>query len=240
MKVFRYLEKLNSFVTPLALGLALFFPCSMQAQSNPPNSRPTLDPITDYTTSYSADLRFIEISGITPGEEDDQQVSIEVSTEDKDLLESIGADLVDNGKAVINYQLKKDVAGTATVKVVVTDNGPTPSSVTRTFHITIESLNRELTPKPSAEETSLHLKASPNPALVSTRIFFSTPYDEQLTAVDLYTLSGVKIKQLFAGSTIANQSRYVDLNTKTLASGVYVVRLTGQSYSSNLKLAVAK
>lgn len=236
-----YLSKWNGISTSLALGLTIFLSCSIQAQVNVSNSRPTLDPITDCTTGFSTDIRYIELNGITPGEETDQQVSIVVSTEDTDLVESIGADLVDNGKGFINYQLKEGAAGTATVKVVVTDNSTTPSSFTRTFHITIEALNRELTTKSSLEEEASHnLKAIPNPALVSTRIFFSTPHDEERVAVDLYTLSGVKIKQLFTGSTQAHRSYYVDVNSKNLATGVYIVRLTGQSHTSNLKLVVAK
>lgn len=241
MNFFYYLSKWNGISNSLALGLTIFLSCSIQAQVNVSNSRPTLDPIADCTTSFSTDIRYIELNGITPGKETDQQVSIVVSTEDTDLVESIGADLVDNGKAFINYQLKEGAAGTATVKVVVTDNSTTPSSFTRTFHITIETLNRELTTKSSLEEeANPHLKAIPNPALVSTRIFFSTPHDEERVAVDLYTLSGAKIKQLFTGSTLAHRSYYVDVNSKNLATGVYIVRLIGQSHTSNLKLVVAK
>jgi hypothetical protein len=233
-----YPSKLNAISTSLALGLAIFLSGSIQAQVN---TRPTLDPITDYTTSFSTDIRYIELNGITPGEETDQDLTIAVSTGDEDLIENIGADLVDNGKAFINYRLKQGAAGTATVKVVVTDNGTTQSSITRTFHITIEGLNRELTTKYSLEEEANHdLKAIPNPALVSTRVFFSTPDDEQQVAVDLYTLSGAKIRQLFTGSTLAHRSYYVDVNSKSLAAGVYIVRLTGRSHTSNLKLVVAK
>lgn len=213
----------------------------MQAQVNVNNSRPTLDPIADDTTNFSTDVRYIELNGITPGEEADQQVTIAVSTQDSNIVESIGADLVDNGKAFINYQFKEGAAGTATVKVVVTDNGSTPSSFSQTFHITIEALNRELIPTPSVEEeATAYLRAIPNPALVSSRLCFSTPRDEEHAVVELYTLSGVKINQLFTGSTLAHQSYYVDVSVKNLATGVYIVRLTGQSQTSNLKLVVAK
>jgi hypothetical protein len=241
MKPFFYPLKWNGISRSLALGLSIFLSCSIQAQVNVPNSRPTLDPIPDHTTSVSTDVRYIDLNGITPGEETDQQVSIDVSTEDKDLVESIGVDFVDNGKAVINYLLKAGAAGTATVKVVVKDNGATPSSFTRTFHIIIEALNRDLPTKSLLEETvHHHLKAVPNPALVSSRVFFSTPNDEQSVVVDLYTLSGSKVKQLFTGSTLAGQPYYVDVNSRNLAAGVYIVRLTGQSHTSNLRLVVAK
>lgn len=225
----------------ISLVFSLFLSYSIQAQDNVRNSRPTLDRIPDYSTRFSTDLHFIELNGITPGEETDQQVTIAVTTGDKDLIESVEADLFDNGKAYIYYRLKEGATGTATVKVVVTDNGATPSSISRTFRITSESLNRELQTKPILQEAhNHHLKAFPNPAALSTRVYFSTPNDEQRVAVDMYTLSGVKIKQLFTGSTLARESYSVDVDSRKLAMGVYIVRLTGQSHTVNLKLVVAR
>src|SRR5687768_4527004 len=147
----------------IALVFSLFLSYSIQAQDNVRNSRPTLDRIPDYSTRFSTDLHFIEVNGITAGEETDQVVTIAVSTGDKDLIESIEADLVDNGKAYIYYRLKEGATGTATVKVVVTDNGATPSSISQTFRIISESLNRELPAKPLLQEAlNHHLKAIPN------------------------------------------------------------------------------
>lgn len=225
----------------ISLVFSLFFSYSIQAQDNVRNSRPTLDRIPDYTTRFSTDLHFIDLNGITPGDEDDQEVTIAVSTGDKDLIEYIEADLIGNGNAYIYYRLKEGATGTATVKVVVTDNGAIPASISRTFHILSESLNLELPTKPLVLAASDdHLKAFPNPAKLSTRVYFSTPTDEQRVAVDMYTLSGVKIKQLFTGSTLARKSYSVDVDSRSLATGVYIVRLTGESNAVNLRLAVAR
>src|SRR5215210_735436 len=78
----------------ICLLFNLFLSYSIQAQDNVRNSRPTLDRIRDYTTRFSPDLHFIELNGITAGEEDDQEVTIAVSTGDIDLIESLEADLV--------------------------------------------------------------------------------------------------------------------------------------------------
>jgi hypothetical protein len=221
--------------------LSLIICSATQAQNKLRNSKPTLNPIPDYSTRFSTDLHFIELNGITAGDEDDQDVTIAVSTGDKDLIESIEADLVGNGKAYISYRLKEGVTGTATVKVVVSDDGETPSSFSRTFRIFTESLNRELPSKTVIQEAqSQYLKAFPNPAALSTRVYFSTPSDEQQAAVDMYTLTGVKIRQLFTGSTSAGASYAVDVDSRTLATGVYIIRLSGQSYKANLKLVVAR
>jgi len=220
---------------------SLFLSYSIQAQHKIRNSRPTFDRISDYSSRYSTDLHFIEVNGITAGEETDQEVTIAVSTEDQDLIESLEADLVSNGNAYISYRFKEGATGTATVKVVVTDNGETPSSISQIFHITSESLHRELLTNSLNQQTYNHqLKAFPNPAMLSTRIFFSTPVDEQRVSVDMYTLSGVKIGQLYAGSTLARVSYSVDVDSRKLATGVYIIRLTGQSPSDNLKLVVTR
>ena len=226
---------------PAALVFGMLFPCSIQAQRHVVgNTRPTLDRISNYSTRFSTDLHFIELSGITAGDETDQTVTIEASTGDRDLIESISADLVDNSKAFIRYRLKEGAAGTATVKVVVTDNGETPASITRTFRITAEPLNRDLPAKSLQQATNDHLKAFPNPAFKTTRVYFSTPHDQQRVALDLYTLSGAKIRQLFAGSMLARESYYVDVNSRNLAAGIYMIRLTGESHTANLKLVVAR
>lgn len=225
---------------PLSLVISLFSSFSIQAQDNVGNSRPTLDRIPDHSTQVSADLHFIELSGITAGQESDQEVTIAVTTGDKDLIEFIDADLVGNGKAFISYRLKQGAVGTGTVKVVVSDNGATPASFSRTFHITAEGLTREFPTQPLSEVYNPHLKAIPNPSVLSTRIYFSTTDDEQQVTVDMYTLSGIKIRRLFTGSTLAHQYYSVNVDSRNLATGVYIVRLTGKANISNLKLVVAK
>ena len=224
----------------VSLVISLFLSYSIQAQDNVGNSRPTLDRIPDYSTRFSTDLHFIELNGITAGQETDQEVTIAVSTGDKDLIEFIDADLVGNGKAFISYRLKQGAVGTGTVKVVVSDNGATPASFSRTFHITAEGLTHEPPAQPLLEVYNPNLKAIPNPSVLSTRIYFSTPDDEQQVALEMYTLSGIKISQLFTGSTLARQSYSVNVDSRNLATGVYIVRLTGKANISNLKLVVAK
>jgi hypothetical protein len=241
---------MNHFDTPptwkgifmsVSLVLSLLLSVSIQAQEKVRNTKPTLDRIPDHSTRFSTDLRFVELHGISAGDETDQEVTVSVSTRNEDLIESLEADVIGNGKGFIYYRLKEGVTGTATVTVVVTDDGPTPSSVSRTFHIVAESLNRELETKTLLEEVpSQHLRAFPNPAVQSTSIYFSTPANEQQATLDMYTLSGVKIKQLFTGKTLAGHSYSVDVDSRNLATGVYLVRLTGQSHSANLRLVVTR
>lgn len=241
MHVLYFFSAWKRFSMAAYLLPSLLFFFSASAQDNVGNSRPTLDRIPDQSTRFSTDLHFIEIKGITAGDESEQEVTVAVFTEDEDLIESISADLVGNGNGFINYRLKTGAAGTATVKVVITDNGELPSSVTRTFHITSEALNHDLPATPLLQAVSnQQLRAFPNPALRSTRVHFSTPINEKRMTLEMYTLSGAKIRQLYTGSTLARHSYYVDVNSNNLAGGVYIIRLIGQSHMANMKLIVAK
>jgi hypothetical protein len=226
---------------PVFLVLVLFVPVAMHAQNAGRNSRPTLDRIPDYSTRFSTDLHYIEVSGITAGDESDQELTISVSSGDDDFFESLEADLVGNSNAFINYRLKKGAVGTATVKVIVTDDGYVPASITRIFRITCEPLNHELSSKYLYKQESVqYMRAYPNPAGRSARVYFSTPHNEQRVAVDMYTLVGTKVRQLFTGSTVANESYAVDVNSALLANGVYLIRLTGHEHTEMLKLVVSK
>lgn len=241
MEFFKNNSAWKSIAMLVLLLVSFLFSSSLNAQYNVRNSRPTLDRIPDYSTRFSTDLHFVELSGITAGDEADQEVELTVTTEDKDLIETIEADLVGNGRAFISYRLKENAAGTATIKVVVTDNGDIPASNTRTFHITSEALNHDLPVTPqTADPSSPTLKAYPNPAILSTRLYFSTPHDEQRLFVDMFTPSGVKIRQLFAGNTLARKWYYVNVNSADLSSGAYIIRLKGKSHVANLKLVIAR
>jgi hypothetical protein len=56
----------------------------------------------------------------------------------------------------------------------------------------------------------------------------------------MFSLSGIMIKFLFTGSTLGREYYSVDVDSRNLATGVYIVRLTGRSNIANLKLVVAR
>lgn len=204
------------------------------------NTRPTFSPIADLTTRYSPDLRFIKLVNVTAGHEPDQEVNVSVSSKDQDLIETLGADLTGNGNGFIYYKLKQGATGTATVQVTVSDNAPVPAITTRIFHITVSSLLHDVPAITAPVITKTVLNAYPNPAIVSTQVWFSTPRDERSVAVDLYSLTGAKIRQLYNGSTKSGQSYSVSVNSRNLPAGVYLVRLAATSHTTQMQLAVGK
>src|SRR5690349_5772145 len=92
----------KSISMSISLVFCLFISYSIQAQER--NTKPTLDKIDDYSTRFSTGLHFIDLTGISAGDETEQEVTVDVSTGDEDLIESLEADVLANGKGVIYYR----------------------------------------------------------------------------------------------------------------------------------------
>ena len=82
------------------------------------------------------------------------------------------------------------------------------------------------------------LSVYPNPASGIVSISFTTIVTSK-TKLELYDMSGKLIKNLYAGVLDKNSQQKIELQTKDLPSGIYVVRLqTGNKIVSQNKLVV--
>lgn len=106
------------------------------------NGAPTLNPVADQAICGTSDLKTILLSGISAGPESNQTTTLHVSS-DLDLFEQLSI----NGTgptATINYRVKPEHEGIATITVIVKDNGGVDNGgvdqVTRTFKLTVNSL----------------------------------------------------------------------------------------------------
>jgi gliding motility-associated-like protein len=97
------------------------------------NAAPTLDPIAGIQTCNASVDHVIELTGITPGDGDDDQqfaLSVTIKTGNSDLFEKVPAvtEIVD-GKATLSFKLDPEAdAGTVVMKVQVKDDGGTGNS----------------------------------------------------------------------------------------------------------------
>ncbi|MCH8902446.1 MAG: T9SS type A sorting domain-containing protein [Bacteroidetes bacterium] len=84
----------------------------------------------------------------------------------------------------------------------------------------------------------LTLDAYPNPFNSSTTIKFSIP-ENGVTSVELYNLTGVKLKTLFDTKAGAGQFYEIELNRGELANGIYVITiLTENGEFASIKLVM--
>ena len=78
------------------------------------------------------------------------------------------------------------------------------------------------------EELANVLTVNPNPFAEKTVIEFATATDETVS-VDVFTVSGQHVSNLFEGQTVTEETHRVVLNGSQLQAGTYIVRLLTQS-----------
>lgn len=201
------------------------------------NTMPTIDPIEDVSTKPNNDTRFIPLSGITAGGEDDQATTISARSNNHNLIESMEVIQTSNGRAYIQYRLQPRTTGTAIITVKVKDNGTPAAETAQSFSISVEERMPETAQKITAmPDNKTVLKAWPNPCLTTTLISFSIPQSEQYTTLDMYTLSGTKIQTLFGGKTNAGQMYNIPINKDKIPGGLYIIRLADSHQTKILKL----
>ncbi len=83
----------------------------------------------------------IALSGISPGPEPGQSVTIKVSTDNSNLFNTLIVSAVNGSNAVVDYTLKEGLSGIANITLTLTDNGGTDNggknTSTSTFTITV-------------------------------------------------------------------------------------------------------
>jgi gliding motility-associated-like protein len=106
------------------------------------NMPPTLDAITDKDICTTDSTFTFDLTGITPGVETWQLVTLAVTSSDPVLFDELSVTPVVNGKAQLSYNAAK--GGTATITVRAQDNGATfnggNDTYTRTFTIVVNPL----------------------------------------------------------------------------------------------------
>ncbi|MBL7698110.1 MAG: T9SS type A sorting domain-containing protein [Chitinophagaceae bacterium] len=242
----------NNYTTPLAwrAGILLpviifvlpgFYSGIMAQDAIQVNTRPTLQEISNQVTKSTGDGRFVSITGITPGNEPDQAVSVGVECK-SEILEHIEVHPTSNGNAIIQYLPKKGASGIALVTVTVTDNAPVPASVSRTFSIIVNKVGTAALPEAvtvPARNTFI-LRAHPNPSYSATRITFKTDEAEENAQLEVYSVSGAKLQNLFNGKTEAGRTYNLSFSRKDLPSGTYLLKLTTAKETKTLQVVLSK
>lgn len=81
--------------------------------------------------------------------------------------------------------------------------------------------------------------AYPNPFNPMSQFTLAVAREQHVTA-ELYNVLGQRVSTLFDGSVEANERQVVQIDGAGLASGVYVVRVTGETFADALRVTLAK
>lgn len=104
------------------------------------NEIPTLDAISNQSICATTNLQTVALSGISAGQESGQTLDVTVSSSNAALFESLTVDR-SGVTGSVNYRVKSGVVGTATVTVLVKDDGGTANggedTFSQTFVITV-------------------------------------------------------------------------------------------------------
>ena len=96
----------------------------------------------------------------------------------------------------------------------------------------LSSINEEIT----------NLKVYPNPFNSNCKIEFELPHDEFLN-IDIYSLRGEFIENLFSGKKSKGQHRYhwnVNSMFSDITSGIFFISLTGERINATRKILYLK
>jgi hypothetical protein len=122
---------------------------------NAVNNQPTLNTISNLTTNENAGLQTVNLSGITSGaaNENNQTLTVTATSGNKSLIPNPTVNYTSaNTTGNLTFTPAANASGTATVTVVVHDNGGTANggvdSVTNTFTVTVNAVNTSSTNQP--------------------------------------------------------------------------------------------
>jgi len=82
-------------------------------------------------------------------------------------------------------------------------------------------------------------QAYPNPFNPQSQ-FTLTVMQDQYVVAELYNTLGQRVAVLFSGTVEANQARLVTIDGAGLASGMYVVRLSGERFTDAFRVTLLK
>ena len=81
--------------------------------------------------------------------------------------------------------------------------------------------------------------AYPNPFNPTSQFTLAVARNQRVTAA-LYNVLGQRVASLFDGAVEANASQIIQIDGSALASGAYVVRITGETFSDVLRVTLTK
>ena len=108
------------------------------------NTAPTLAAIANQTICFTPQIQNISLSGITPGTEAAQLLTLSVSSSNSKQFRTMTVTSGSNGTGILSYSVNPGASGTATVTLTVKDDGGTDfggtDTFSRTFTITINPI----------------------------------------------------------------------------------------------------
>ena len=128
---------------------------SVPTNSVPGNQPPTLNPINNLTLNENAGLQTVTLSGITSGAANENQtLTVTATSSNTNLIPNPTVNYTSaNTNGSLTFTPVLNANGSATISVSVNDGGASNNIVTRTFTVTVKSVNQPPTLNPISNLT---------------------------------------------------------------------------------------
>ena len=87
--------------------------------------------------------------------------------------------------------------------------------------------------------SAYELATFPNPVRDQATVRFAVQESQPVT-IEVYNTLGQRVRTLFQESVPADDTREITLDVNTLSSGLYIVRMRGESFSTTQKITVVR
>jgi predicted outer membrane repeat protein len=133
-------------------------PATVSINVTPVNDAPTLDTITNVIVDEDAGAQTVNLSGISAGGDETQTLTITATSDNTAVVPNPTVTYTSpNATGTLSFAPVADANGTATITVMVTDNGGTENggvnNTTRTFTVTVNAVNDAPTLDPITDVT---------------------------------------------------------------------------------------
>jgi hypothetical protein len=192
------------------------------------NKVPTLDPIQNISFLHTAGMQQVQLTGISAGSGENQDISITASALNAQLLPMLNVTYASpQSTGVLSLQNSPTLVGTTSVRVLVRDNAGLANggvdSLVRVFSVNV-MLDTDLESEADEVPKTYALHANyPNPFNPSTIIPFTLP-ERTHVRLSVFDITG-RERAVLVNKEYGAGSHQITLDASELSSGVYLVRL---------------
>ncbi len=207
------------------------------------NKQPTMNPIGDVSFLHTAAPQVVNLSGISAGAGENQNLTVTAVAANTQLIQSLSVQYVSpQATGTLVFQNDRRMVGTTTISVKVKDNGGTANggvdSLIRVFTVNV-NLDTNLEPDLSELPTDYELLQNyPNPFNPSTIIPFHLP-GRAFVTMGVYDVTG-RLKTTLLHQEMGAGRHEVSLDASNFGSGLYLVRMTSEFGIKSVMIMLVK
>jgi len=206
------------------------------------NKQPTMNVIGDVSFLHTAAEQVVNLSGISAGDGENQNVTVTAVAANSQLIQSLSVQYESpQATGTLRFQNDRRQVGTTTISVKVKDDAGTANggvdSLVVSFVVNV-LLDTDLGDDDTTPKEFRLDQNYPNPFNPSTQISFSMPTRE-MVRLTIYDMMG-RQRLLLLNSEMAAGTHSVTVDASSLSSGIYMYVLSSGNFTAAKKMTLIK